>query len=210
MHALPTQVWLTHDVAAFHVPVAPHVCCCVRPLHCVWFGAHMPWQAALRIRPPDRYLEDRLIYYGVTRVVDENTRPGSTIFTFTPIPEAYTSRKIVVSFQAAANKVMEGILYTAVVPEFVARVEDAMQTDCPSAEVPTDITDLDQIYTDAWRDGFGPETLDDWAPWGPTSRCVPARVKRRIPEPFQGPHSDPSEIAVPPDQPKESSFKSFG
>jgi hypothetical protein len=46
VQALPTQVWLTHDVAAFQVPVAPHVCCCVRPLHWTSPGAHVPWQAA--------------------------------------------------------------------------------------------------------------------------------------------------------------------
>jgi hypothetical protein len=83
-----------------------------------WFIRHMPWQAALRIRPADPYLEDRLIYYGVTRMVEQNTRPNSAIFTFTPIPEAYTSRRIVISFQSAGNRVLNDILYSAIVPEF--------------------------------------------------------------------------------------------
>jgi hypothetical protein len=78
----------------------------------------MPWQVALRIRPADPYLEDRLIYYGVTRMIEQNTQPNSAIFTFTPIPEAYTSRRIVISFQSAGNRVLNDILYTAVVPEF--------------------------------------------------------------------------------------------
>jgi hypothetical protein len=83
-----------------------------------WYIRHIPWQVALRVRAVDPYLEDRLFHYGVTRMVERNARPGASVFTFTPIPEAYTSRRIVVSFQAAENRIFNDILYTAYLPEF--------------------------------------------------------------------------------------------
>jgi hypothetical protein len=46
VHAVPTQVWSTHAVAVFQVPVALQDCTPVRPEHCVWPGAHMPWHDA--------------------------------------------------------------------------------------------------------------------------------------------------------------------
>jgi pimeloyl-ACP methyl ester carboxylesterase len=51
-------------------------------------------------------------------------------------------------------------------PEVLPRLEQTMATDCPSAEIPEDITAVDQIYSAAWIDGFGAETLADWDPWG--------------------------------------------
>ena len=52
----------------------------------------MPYREALRIKPEEGFLESNLPLYGATRMVERLTPPGSTIFTFTPIPEAYTSR----------------------------------------------------------------------------------------------------------------------
>jgi hypothetical protein len=47
----------------------------------------------------------------------------------------------------------------------LARVEETMDTECPSASVPDDITTLDQVYTSAWRDALATGDLDAWAPW---------------------------------------------
>jgi hypothetical protein len=79
-----------------------------------WCLERFPWREALRIKPAGPYLETRLVRYGIDRLIEERTRPGSTVFTFTPIPEAYTSRRIRVEYQAAENKIAGAILWTAV------------------------------------------------------------------------------------------------
>jgi hypothetical protein len=76
------------------------------------------WKEALRIRPEEPYLESHLLNYGVDRLIERSTVPGSTIFTFKPIPEAYTSRRILVEYQSAANKISGAILWTAFQPEY--------------------------------------------------------------------------------------------
>jgi hypothetical protein len=58
------------------------------------------------------------LYYGVDRMIERSTAPGSTIFTFKPIPEAYTSRRILVEYESAENKISGAILWTAFVPEY--------------------------------------------------------------------------------------------
>jgi hypothetical protein len=83
-----------------------------------WRLLRIPWKEALRIRPEEAYLERRLDHYGLDRLIEQNTAPGSTVFTFVPIPEAYTSRHIRVEYQSAGNQIAGKILWTAVAPEF--------------------------------------------------------------------------------------------
>ncbi len=52
------------------------------------------------------------------RLIEQKTPPGATIFSFTPIPEAYTSRHIRVEYQAAPNQIAGKILWTATQPEY--------------------------------------------------------------------------------------------
>jgi hypothetical protein len=59
-----------------------------------------------------------LDHYGVERLIEAKTAPGSTIFTFVPVPEAYTSRHIRVEYQSAANQIAGKILWTAAAPEY--------------------------------------------------------------------------------------------
>ena len=83
-----------------------------------WRLLRIPWREALRIRPEEQYLERRLEHYGVDRLIQRKTAPGSTVFTFVPIPEAYTSRHIRVEYQSAANQIAGKILWTAAAPEY--------------------------------------------------------------------------------------------
>ncbi len=83
-----------------------------------WRLAKIPWRDALRLRPEDGYLETHLTYYGVDRMIERKTAPGSTVFTFVPVPEAYTSRHIRVAYQSASNQIAGKILLTAVAPEY--------------------------------------------------------------------------------------------
>jgi hypothetical protein len=83
-----------------------------------WRLAKIPWKEALRIKPEEPYLESHLAGYGVDRLIEQKTPPGATIFSFTPIPEAYTSRHIRVEYQAAPNQIAGKILWTATQPEY--------------------------------------------------------------------------------------------
>jgi hypothetical protein len=83
-----------------------------------WRLARIPWREALRIRPAGPYLERYLTYYRLDRFIEQNTAPGSTVFTFVPIPEAYTSRNIRVEYQSASNQIAGKILWTAIAPEY--------------------------------------------------------------------------------------------
>jgi hypothetical protein len=81
-----------------------------------WHLFKVPYREALRIKPEDGFLESNLPLYGVTRMVERIAAPGSTVFTNTPIPEAYTSRNILVGFQSAENIVSRAILWSGSVP----------------------------------------------------------------------------------------------
>jgi hypothetical protein len=83
-----------------------------------WRLLRIPWKEALRIRPEESYLGRRLEHYGVDRLIEEKTAPGATVFTFVPIPEAYTSRHIRVKYQSASNQIAGKILWTAAAPEY--------------------------------------------------------------------------------------------
>jgi hypothetical protein len=83
-----------------------------------WRLLRIPWKEALRLRPEESYLERRLEHYGVDRLIERKTAPGSTVFTFVPFPEAYTSRHIRVEYQSAANQIAGKILWTAAAPEY--------------------------------------------------------------------------------------------
>jgi hypothetical protein len=91
------------------------------PKYCrpdAWHLTKVPWREAWRIKPEDGYLESHLLYYGVDRMIERSTAPGSTIYTFKPIPEAYTSRRILVEYESADNQIDAAILWTAFVPEY--------------------------------------------------------------------------------------------
>jgi hypothetical protein len=110
---LPMAVALIHAVISWPALVPKYA------IPQAWRLTKIPWREALRLRPEAPYLESRLPYYTVDQLIERKTPPGSTIFTFTPIPEAYTTRRIRVEFQAAENKITGDTLWTALAPEFL-------------------------------------------------------------------------------------------
>src|SRR5689334_23219934 len=83
-----------------------------------WHLVKVPYREALRIKPEEGFLESNLPEYGVDRLLEQATEPGSTIFSVTPIPEAYTSRKIRVAYQSNAGVEARAVLYTGFAPDF--------------------------------------------------------------------------------------------
>jgi hypothetical protein len=69
----------------------------------VWAVKTIPFREALRLRPPDGYLQAHLAGFGCDRMIERVTPPGSTIFSYQVIPEAYTSRRILIDYQSAEN-----------------------------------------------------------------------------------------------------------
>jgi hypothetical protein len=70
-----------------------------------WRFRGIPWREALRIRGGDGYMARWVENYDAIRLIEALTPPGSTIFTSTPIPEAYTSRRVLVEYQATENQI---------------------------------------------------------------------------------------------------------
>ena len=109
---LPLALALIHAVISWPALVPKYA------LPEAWRLTKIPWRDALRLRPPDRYIESRMPLYYVDRLIERYTTPGSTVFTYTPIPEAYTSRRIRVEFQAAENKIDGDTLWSAMLPDW--------------------------------------------------------------------------------------------
>ena len=83
-----------------------------------WHLARIPFNAALRIVPEERFLQSNLPDYGVDRMLEQAAAAGSTIFSFTPIPESYTSRKIQVAYESSAGVENRATLWTGFVPDY--------------------------------------------------------------------------------------------
>ena len=82
-----------------------------------WRLRGIPWQEALRIRSEDAYIERWVPHYDAVRLIETATPPGSTIFTTEPLAEAYTSRQILVEYQATQNQVTGWTFRIGALPE---------------------------------------------------------------------------------------------
>jgi hypothetical protein len=94
------------------------------PTHIHWYAAPSAWhlakvplRQALRIKPPDPYLASSMLFYDVARMIDRSTPPDATVFTYESIPEAYTSRRILVNYESEENQIAGLMLQAAYNPE---------------------------------------------------------------------------------------------
>ena len=89
------------------------------PKYCspdAWHLSRVPYRQALRIKSADEYLDKNMFFYGVARMVDGNTPPGATVFTYRPIPESYTSRHILVQWESEPNQIAGVMIQAASFP----------------------------------------------------------------------------------------------
>jgi 4-amino-4-deoxy-L-arabinose transferase-like glycosyltransferase len=82
-----------------------------------WHLNKVTYREALRIKPEEGFLESNLPLYGAARLLERVTQAGATIFTQTPIPEAYTTRHVQTAYQSAGNIMSRDILWSGFVPE---------------------------------------------------------------------------------------------
>ena len=78
-----------------------------------WRLEKVTWREALRLRPEDAFIIHHLPSYGITRKIETFVPPGRRIFGFGQIPEAYTNRDYLVSFQSSEGLAIRDILTTA-------------------------------------------------------------------------------------------------
>ena len=80
------------------------------------------YKQALRIVPQDRYLRESNPSYGVARMVEQYVPKGERVLSFSGIADAYTSREILVSYEAALNEDLIDIVNTGWIDAYQPRV----------------------------------------------------------------------------------------
>jgi hypothetical protein len=92
-----------------------------------------PLLAALRVEPEDAYLSRRSSGYLVDRLIEREVPAGERVFSFDPVPEAWTQREIRIGYYSAENEVLGDILRTAMVPGL--RPEGALDLSFPATSL---------------------------------------------------------------------------
>ncbi len=74
-----------------------------------WALQGIPYKAALRIIPEERYLNDHFEYRWA-RLIENHVPPGARVLIRTSVASAYTSRDVLVGYEGAFNEEMEDLL----------------------------------------------------------------------------------------------------
>jgi len=74
--------------------------------------------AGLRRMPEEAYLLDRLPGYAAARLLEARVPPGERVFGLGGLAHAYTSREVLVGYEAALNNLLSDILWTPVAREY--------------------------------------------------------------------------------------------
>jgi hypothetical protein len=78
--------------------------------------ASFPVRAALGIEPAEAYLARRSSGYLIDRLIEREVPPGEKIFSFDQVPEAWTTRQVLIGYYSAENEAITDILVTSMVP----------------------------------------------------------------------------------------------
>jgi len=84
-----------------------------------WRLTGIPWRAALRLQSEEDFLNSKTTLYGVARMIERLAPPGSRVLSLDQIPEAYTSRDVIVGYQSAFGNVAREMLYTPLMSDVV-------------------------------------------------------------------------------------------
>lgn len=77
-----------------------------------WRLERIPVAAALRVTKEEKYLTERFGGYLTARMIEDFVPPGEIVFSFSGIPEAYTTREVRVAYQAASNNNLGQAIWT--------------------------------------------------------------------------------------------------
>src|SRR5579884_1102202 len=71
-----------------------------------WRLDRVLYKQALRIIPQDRYLRENFPPYGAARMIEAMVPSGERVFATTGVPQAYTSREILIGYESAFNQTL--------------------------------------------------------------------------------------------------------
>jgi hypothetical protein len=71
-----------------------------------WRLVRFPYQAALRITPPDDFMRRNLAGYGAVRMIDDKVPGSEPVFSINALPDSYTRHPILVAGRSAANETL--------------------------------------------------------------------------------------------------------
>jgi len=98
-------------LVAFHAITSwPSMIARWAPPYAWHLSGRIPYKAALREIPQDRYLHDRDYQYRAVRMIQHYVPEGERVLALSGLPDSYTSHEILVSFQSAFNEVATDIL----------------------------------------------------------------------------------------------------
>jgi len=83
-----------------------------------WRLNGIPFAAALRLEPEEKFLSSRSYPYNEARVIEQSVPKGEQVFAFSQVAEAYTSRDVLVSYQAASNERLMDALLVALIKDY--------------------------------------------------------------------------------------------
>ncbi len=72
----------------------------------------------MRIEAEDSYLNFRSPGYVVARFIEATVPKGEKVLALSPVFEAYTTREILIGYQAASNRTLTDVLWTAMIEDF--------------------------------------------------------------------------------------------
>ncbi len=83
-----------------------------------WRLEKVPLKQALRIEPEESYLNFKFPGYAIARMIETMVPKGEKVFAMGQVAQSYTSREVLVAYQAASNHTLGDILWTPMIPDY--------------------------------------------------------------------------------------------
>lgn len=82
-----------------------------------WRMNRVIYKQALRIEGEENWLSRTAPQYNIARMLEASTGPEDVVLSFNQVAEAYTTRKVLVAFQAAQNRMLGDTLWVGLAPD---------------------------------------------------------------------------------------------
>lgn len=83
-----------------------------------WRIARIPFAQALRLESEHSYLARKFPGYKVARMVEQATPKGAVIYSFSPLPDSYTTREVWTSYQSAEGELLRDCFLMQFITDF--------------------------------------------------------------------------------------------
>ena len=92
-----------------------------------WMLGRIPLRQALRIESEDSWLSRKQPDYPIARLIERQVQPHERVLAMSGVPESYTTRDVLVSFQSAAGDGGRDIFYSAYTADYQPRCGERFQ-----------------------------------------------------------------------------------